>query len=371
MKQTEHYFFDWPKLESFLQSYVKDRQANWRPWVANESLRWLENGLKGRPVTRDIDWGIEIPADRIPADKLLAGHEHKRLYVWFEAVIGYLSASIKQSEEGGQDWKAYWHNDEAKHYYFAGKDNLVFHSLFWPGQLHAYDEKLHLPDVPAINQFLTLNNEAFSKSFGVTLDPKKILADFDLDIVRLYLCLIMPENSDSDFTWSDFIVKTNNLIIANLGNFIFRTLKLSESLNISDCNNIIIDLVEKHLAKAKAAIEQCRFRDYAEIMLELSAEGNKYLSEQTPWKIKDDETKKADILSNALLITLALSVLLKPITPASADKLNAMLGIEINNWLDAKDLASLVKSIKISNPEPLFKKIEADPEADGFNEKYK
>ena len=106
-------------------------------------------------------------------------------------------------------------------------------------------------------------------------------------------------------------------------------------------------------------------------MLELSAEGNKYLSEQTPWKIKDDETKKADILSNALLITLALSVLLKPITPASADKLNAMLGIEINNWLDAKDLASLVKSIKISNPEPLFKKIEADPEADGFNEKYK
>lgn len=371
VKQTEHYFFDWPKLESFLQSYVKERAANWRPWVANESLRWLENGLKGRPVTRDIDWGIEIPADRIPADKLLAGHEHKRLYVWFEAVIGYLSASIKQSEEGGQDWKTFWHNDDAKHYYFAGKDNLVFHSLFWPGQLHAYDEKLHLPDVPAINQFLTLNNEAFSKSFGVTLDPKKILADFDLDIVRFYLCLIMPENSDSDFTWSDFIVKTNNLIIANLGNFIFRTLKLSEGLAIPDSDAATQTLVNKTLDKARSAIEQCRFRDYAETILELSAEGNKYLSEQAPWKIKDDENKKATIMANALLITLGLAILLKPITPATVDKLNAMLSLTLDKWLDGDALAALVKNINLSNLEPLFKKIEADPKADGFNEKYR
>lgn len=371
VKQTEHYFFDWPKLETFLQTFVKTRQANWRPWVANESLRWLENGLKGRPVTRDIDWGVEIPADRISADKLLAGHEHKRLYVWFEAVIGYLSASIKQSEEGGQDWKEFWHNSAAKHYYFAGKDNLVFHSLFWPGQLYAYDETLNLPDVPAINQFLTLNNEAFSKSFGVTLDPKKILADFDLDIVRFYLCLIMPENSDSDFTWSDFIVKTNNLVIANLGNFIFRTLKLSESMTIPESDAATQALVNKTLVKAREAIEQCRFRDYAETILELSAEGNKYLSEQAPWKIKDDENKKAAILANALLITLALTILLKPLTPATADKLEAMLGIKIDTWPDDKSLTDLVKNIKLSNLEPLFKKIEADPEADGFNKKYK
>jgi len=371
VKQTEHYFFDWPKLESFLTSYVKEREANWRPWVANESLRWLENGLKGRPVTRDIDWGVEIPADRIPADKLLAGHEHKRLYVWFEAVIGYLSASIKQSEEGGQDWKNFWYNDEAKHYYFAGKDNLVFHSLFWPGQLHAYDEKLHLPDVPAINQFLTLNNEAFSKSFGVTLDPKKILADFDLDIVRFYLCLIMPENSDSDFTWSDFIVKTNNLVIANLGNFIFRTLKLSEGLTLPASDVATQTLVNKTLAKARTAIEQCRFRDYAETILELSAEGNKYLSEHAPWKIKDDENKKAAILANALLITVGLNILLKAITPATAAKLEAMLGLTIPSWPDEAELSSFVQSIKLSNLEPLFKKIEADPEVDGFTEKYR
>ncbi len=372
MKETEHYFFDWPKLESFLTAYVKERGQNWRPWVANESLRWLENGLKGRPVTRDIDWGIEIPADRIPADKLLAGHEHKRLYVWFEAVIGYLSASIKQSEEGGQDWESFWRNSEAKHYYFAGKDNLVFHSLFWPGQLHAYDETLHLPDVPAINQFLTLNNEAFSKSFGVTLDPRKILADFDLDIVRLYLCLIMPENSDSDFTWADFIAKTNNLVIANLGNFIFRTLKLSEELDFSTAlaDQKVIAETNQCLEKAKALLSECKFKNYAELTLELSAYGNKYLSETTPWTVKKtDQAAYQAIMANSLYITVALAALLKPIAPGTSDKLCGMLGIELKEWPTAPLLDELLKRVKITSPEPLFKKIEADPT--DFNERYK
>ncbi len=372
MKETEHYFFDWPKLDNFLTTYVTEREKNWRPWVANESLRWLKNGLKGRPVTRDIDWGIEIPADRIPTDKLLAGYEHKRLYVWFEAVIGYLSASIKQSEEGGQDWQPYWHNKDAQHYYFAGKDNLVFHSLFWPGQLHAYDESLHLPDVPAINQFLTLNNEAFSKSFGVTLNPRKILADFDLDIIRFYLCLIMPENSDSDFTWSDFIAKTNNLLIANLGNFLFRTLKLSEELNFADVSpdEIIIAETHKALAEANVLLSQCKFKNYAERILELSAFANKYLSDTTPWTVKKTDMERYRvIMAGSLYITIALAALLKPIAPATFDKLIAMLGIDLKQWPEPSDISNLLQNIKISNLSPLFKKIEADPS--DFNEKYK
>ncbi len=374
MKSTEHYFFDWPQLQDFLKKYVDTRGEGWRPWIRGESLRWLGEGLKGRPVTRDIDWGIEIPADRIPEGKLLAGHDHKRLYVWFEAVIGYLSASVKQSEEGGKEWKSFWYNEEAKHYYFAGKDNLVFHTLFWPGQLHAYDEKLNLPDVPAINQFLTLNNEGFSKSFGVTLDPQKIINDFGLDIVRFYLCLIMPENADSDFTWEDFIVKTNNLLIANLGNFLFRTLKLSEGLNFSGAapDKEIVLAAETALAEAKALLAGCNFKRYGETILELSALANKYLSDTTPWTVKKtDEKRYLDIMAGAAYISLALAALITPITPATSDKLKAMLGIALDRWPQADTLGLLLASVKVTDPAPLFKKIEADPTAENFNEKYK
>jgi methionyl-tRNA synthetase len=374
MKETEHYFFDWPQLEKFLGSYLAQYGPTWRPWIYNESKRWLENGLKPRAITRDLDWGVEIPTDRIPADQAIKGHEHKRIYVWFEAVIGYLSASIKLSRDRGTNdhWQEFWHNPDAKHFYFMGKDNLVFHTIFWPGQLHAYDEKLHVPDFPAVNQFLTLNNEAFSKSFGVTLDPKKILEDFDVDLVRLYLCLIMPENHDSDFTWVDFITKVNNVIISNLGNFLFRTMKLSEGLDIASAtpDEIVVTEVQKALEETHTLLNGCNFKRYSERMLELSAFGNKYLSDTTPWTVKKtDQARYQSIMHSAALISLALTTMLSPITPATVEKLNSMLGISISEWPRYDSLALMVDKIHITNPEPLFKKIEADPS--DFNEKYK
>jgi methionyl-tRNA synthetase len=374
MKETEHYFFDWPKLEIFLNTYVSQYGPNWRPWIFNESKNWLDNGLKPRAITRDLDWGVEIPADRIPSDQLIEGHEHKRIYVWFEAVIGYLSASIKLSRNNNSPdyWQEFWHNTEAKHYYFMGKDNLVFHTIFWPGQLHAYDEKLHLPDFPAVNQFLTLNNQAFSKSFGVTLDPNKILEDFDLDLIRIYLCLIMPENHDSDFSWDDFITKTNNLVIANLGNFLFRTIKLSEGLNFNSTkpDEKVVAEVTTALTEAKDLLAGCNFKKYAERIMELSAFGNKYLSDTTPWIVKKtNENQYISIMHSALLISLALGVLLTPVAPNSASKLFTMLSITVETWPEINTLEELVKNIIINNPEPLFKKIEVDPT--DFNEKYK
>ena len=374
MKETEHYFFDWPKLETFLNTYVSQYGPNWRPWIFNESRNWLENGLKPRAITRDLDWGVEIPADQIPADQLIEGHEHKRIYVWFEAVIGYLSASIKLSRDNNTPdyWQEFWHNADAKHYYFMGKDNLVFHTIFWPGQLHAYDEKLHLPDFPAVNQFLTLNNQAFSKSFGVTLDPNKILEDFDLDLIRIYLCLIMPENHDSDFSWDDFIAKTNNVVIANLGNFLFRTIKLSEGLNFHSTkpDEKVVAEVAAAITEAKDLLAGCNFKKYAERIMELSAFGNKYLSDTTPWIIKKtDENQYISIMHSALLINLALGVLLTPVAPDSASKLFTMLSITVETWPEINTLEELVKNIITNNPEPLFKKIEAD--STDFNEKYK
>ncbi len=374
VKETEHYFFDWPQLEAFLKQYVTDYGPQWRPWVFHESQRWLEGGLKPRAITRDLDWGVEIPADKMTPDQLIEGYQHKRIYVWFEAVIGYLSASIKLARDNHQaeSWKNFWHNSEAGHYYFMGKDNLVFHTIFWPGQLHAYDEKLHLPDVVAVNQFLTLNHEAFSKSFGVTLDPNKMLADFDLDIIRLYLCLIMPENHDSDFTWEDFITKVNNILIANLGNFLFRTLKLAQERTSTEekPDEEILKKVTKTLEEAKQYLQNCQFKRYAESMLELSAFGNKYLTDTTPWTLRKTEPEKADrCLTSALTITLGITALLTSIAPTSAQKLQTMLGITLEQWPTPEKLKTLVSNIVINDPKPLFQKIEADPS--DFNEKYK
>lgn len=373
MKTTEHYFFNWPKLEEFLEKYVSQKGSEWRSWVEAETKRWLQEGLKPRAITRDLDWGVEIPADRIPKDQLIEGYEHKRIYVWFEAVIGYLSAAIKFSRDNNQPeyWESFWYNEQAKHYYFMGKDNLIFHTLFWPGQLHAYNEKLHLPDVLAVNQFLTLNNQAFSKSFGVTLDPKKILQDFDLDLIRFYLCLIMPENHDSDFTWTDFITKINNLLIANLGNFLFRTLSLAKETSFanSKIDKELLVIINKALTEGKMNLENCQFKRYAENILELSSVGNKYLTDMAPWKLKKTDPEQAEqVLSNAVAITIALATLLTPVTPQTATSLCNMLGITLSQWPEEKNIIELLPTVSITNPSPLFKKIEVDPT--DFNQKY-
>lgn len=374
IKPSEHYFFAWGKLENFLQQYLKDYSGAWREWIKNETLRWLNDGLKSRAITRDLDWGVPIPVDRLAADEIITDHEQKRIYVWFEAVIGYLSASIQYSREAGNElWKDFWHNQTARHYYFMGKDNLVFHTLFWPGQLHSYDETLNLPNFPAINQFLTLNNQGFSKSRGITLDPRKIANDFGLDLVRFYLTLIMPENHDSDFTWHDFIAKANNSIIANLGNLLFRTLKLAEGLDFSQTtiDPAIIKETNQLVAEAKDLITNCNFKRYAEKILDLSALGNKYLSDKTPWSIKKtDEKQYLQIMTNAIYIITNLAILINPLVPETALRLTAMLGININHWLDEPELIAIVKEVKITKPEPLFKKIDADPELENFNEKY-
>jgi len=376
LKSSEHYFFNWKKFEDFLKNdYLKDKDKKWRSWIFNETKRWLDQGLNARAITRDLDWGIEIPAEEIKEKnlKLIDGYEHKRIYVWFEAVIGYLSAS---KEKLGEEWKEFWYNEEARHYYFMGKDNLVFHTLFWPAQLHGYDKNLHLPDIQAINQFLTLNNKGFSKSRGITLDPKKIINDFGLDTVRFYLTLIMPENSDSDFTWEDFIVKTNNLLIANLGNFINRTLKLTQKVDFNLATdkprNEFIDECKKALDKGKELLENCQFKECGELILELSAFGNKKLSDTTPWKIEDDKiTEYNSEMINYVFVILNLIIMLKPIIPDTTKKLEEMMGINIDKWLDEKEIIELAKKVKVTKPEPLFKKIEADPIKENFNEKYR
>lgn len=359
LKLTEHYFFDWPKLQKFLEEYIESKKG-WRQWVYQETLDWLKKGLKPRAITRDLDWGIEIPKNKIAKELQIENIENKRIYVWFEAIIGYLSGSIEWAKKTNKSWRDFWYNAKARHFYFMGKDNLIFHTLFWPGQLYAYDSKIHLPDFPAINQFLTLNNQKFSKSRGISISSAYLVKTYGSDAVRFYLCSIMPENADANFTWQDFADKNNNLLIGNLGNFINRSLTLAKNLNFKD--NFNFDLsIEKQIAKiltqAKTALQNCEFRKYLETILELSDFGNKYIAEKQPWALKN----KSQVISNCSFIVLALLLLIKPLMPNASKNLSAILGIKIDLWPqnEIKILKQLVHKIKIGKIKPLFKKIDA------------
>ncbi|KKW15503.1 MAG: Methionyl-tRNA synthetase [Candidatus Jorgensenbacteria bacterium GW2011_GWB1_50_10] len=363
LKPSEHYFLDWRKLQPFLEKYITARGKNWRSWVLKETKGWLKSGLKPRPITRDIDWGVEIPIEQIPEELKIKDADKKRIYVWFDAVIGYLSASIEWSKKTDRDWKEFWYDEEVEHAYFMGKDNLVFHTLFWPGQLHGYDEKIHLPDFPAVNQFLNLEGQKFSKGRGVTIDSRYIAEKYGLDAARFYLTTILPEDSDANFGWQNFVNAVNSVLVANLGNFLNRTLTLAKGLNFKEVE-VDRSVKEKTLGfieEAKKAAEKYKFKRYAETVLALSDFGNKYLSKEEPWFLKEkDESKFKNVLGNALYIILGLFLLLKPLLPGTYEKLEKSLGVGIDEWSGDEDklLAELLKRVKIQEVQPLFKKID-------------
>lgn len=368
LKTTEHYFLDWPKVQPFLEGYVSHAQG-WRKWILQESKGWLKTGLKPREITRDLDWGVELPIAKIPKDKLIENIENKRLYVWFEAVIGYLSASIEWADKTENEWKPFWYGDTVKHYYFMGKDNLIFHTLFWPGQLRFYDDKLHLPDFPIINQFLNLEGHKFSKSRGLIVDPLEISQKFGNDIVRFYLCLIMPEDSDSNFSWDDFYEKVNNVLIGNFGNFVNRVLTLARSINFSvfssaDVHEEVAEKIIETFEMCYGHLDSCEFKEYLTNVLALSGFGNSFMSKYEPWKLKETNQKEFEtIMFNLTLIVISLGLLVEPLLYTASKKLFESLGLGANLNLPELDkvietLVSYIKSIKISSISPLFTKIE-------------
>jgi methionyl-tRNA synthetase len=362
LRETEHYFLDWPKIQPFLEKYIASRK-NWRDWVLKETEGWLKRGLKPRPITRDLEWGVEIPAKEIPDELKIENINQKRIYVWFEAVIGYLSASIEWSSKTGRDFKDFWYTSRAEHYYFMGKDNLVFHTLFWPGQLHAYNEKLHLPDFPAINQFLNLEGQKFSKSRGVIIDSDYMIKTYGLDPVRFYLALIMPEHADSNFSWADFVSKVNDLLIGNLGNFINRTLTLARNLSWKGLktDEKIIRETTRFINEAKSALRLVELRNYVLTVLALADFGNKYLSQKEPWLLKEKNNEEfRQVMFNAVFIVLGLLLIMKPLFLNSSKLLEEMLGLNIVTWPENEKakLKTLIYKAKIKKVIPLFKKID-------------
>lgn len=365
MRATENYFLNWPKLQPFLEKYIQGHSKTWRPWIYEEALGWLKKGLTPRAITRDLTWGVSIPLDRLPKELQIENAESKRIYVWFEAVIGYLSASIEWSK-GTDEWKKWWYNSDAQHYYFMGKDNLIFHTLFWPGQLYGYDKVVHLPDFPAINNFLNLEGQKFSKSRGIIIDSEYIGKTYGVDAVRFYLTYIMPENSDANFTWEDFASFNNNILIGKFGNFINRVLTLAK--NITQPKSFKPDAaVQKgvfdSLSKAYTHLTNCEFKLYSQEIINLAAFGNEYVAMNEPWKVDKTGEEYKKIILNCLYVVLALLFLMKPLVPSSADKLEKMLGIEVNLWEKGKEektLVDLVSKISISSTEILFSKFEPE-----------
>lgn len=370
LRDTQHYFLNWPKLQPKIEKYVKKTGPRWKKWVYQETLGWLKQGLKVRTITRDIDWGIPLPVDRMPKDIIIENIDHKRLYVWFEAVIGYLSASKLWSKEGKGNWKDYWKNSKSKHYYFMGKDNLMFHTIFWPGQLIGYDSTLHLPDIPSINMFLDLGGKQFSKSRGVSIPIKDIVTRYGNDPVRFYLTLVMPELRDSSFSWHEFIQKNNEILVGNFGNFIYRILSIAHKVEIRKVMkykliNSISTEIDKTFEKARKHLENCEFRNYLEDILKLSSYGNRYVNKNELWTLKLNNPEKFNkTLKQLYCIILALGFLTSPIFTESSRIMFRSLGLpETDLWPEAGkesvEIESIAQKINTSiKPKILFRKID-------------
>lgn len=363
LKETEHYYFDLLKLEPFLRKYITRSGPSWREWVYKETLGWLKKGLRSRCITRDINWGVKIPIKFLPPELRIKNTKNKRIYVWFEAVVGYLSASIEWAK-GTDKWHDFWYPKEpTSHYYFMGKDNLIFHTLFWPAQLYGAYKNIHLPDHPVINHFLNLEGDPFSKSRNIFIDAKYIGEKYGVDPVRFYLTLIMPETFDTNFSWSDFVETNNNVLIGTFGNFLNRVLKLSSHLsNFSEkeIENKVARRIQNFLEKVRNHILNCEFKSYAKILIDIATFGNKYLEQNTPWKLDKNSGEFKGIMTNALLIVLAINLACEPLIPATNKKLAKMLSIKIETWPDReviRYLKSFLPKLKINNPKPLFNKI--------------
>ena len=364
IRQTEHFFLKLSNFGNDLLEWVKP-QSHWRPNVLNFTRRYLEDGLHDRAITRDLDWGIPVPVD---------GYEDKRIYVWFDAVTGYLSASKEwatyQSDEGA--WEKFW-DGNAKSYYFIGKDNIPFHTIIWPAMLLGYKNKQLPYDVPA-NEFLTLELQQLSTSRNWAVWLPDYLASFDPDALRYYLSSTMPETSDSDFSWADFVKRNNDELVATYGNLANRILTLTyrnfdgiipSPSNVSQNDNDLLLKAMKLFESVSSNLSACHFRMALHSAMEIARETNRYLEHEQPWKtIKTDIERTGTILWVGLTILNGLKIAMYPFLPFSSVKLHRMLGFSENiddlGWDWDQSTKGLKPGQLLQDPTPLYQKLEED-----------
>jgi len=363
LKKTKHWFLPLDRYEAFLKTWiVEGHKADWKPNVYGQCKSWIDDGLKPRAVTRDLDWGIPVP---------VKGGEGKVLYVWFDAPIGYISATKEWAEREGKNWEPYWKDENTKLLHFIGKDNIVFHCIIFPSMLKAHGDYILPENVPA-NEFLNLEGQKLSTSKNWAVWLHEYLEEFpnSQDVLRYALTANAPETKDNDFTWKDFQARNNNELVAVFGNFINRVAVLThkyyqgevpEPSAFEIVDETTLNALRAYPQKLRDSLERYRFREGSQELMNLARLGNKYLADEEPWKtIKTDEARTKTVMFVALQIASALAVLSEPFLPFTANKLKTMLRLNAGlSWHDvATENILLSAQHQIGKSELLFQKIE-------------
>ncbi len=364
LKQTKHWYLPLGKHEQFLKEWIIEGHKNdWKPNVYGQCKSWIDDGLRSRAVTRDLDWGIPVPVE---------GGEGKVLYVWFDAPIGYISSTKEWAQNNNKDWEPYWKNQDTKLLHFIGKDNIVFHCIIFPVMLKTHGEFILPENVPA-NEFLNLEGQKLSTSKNWAVWLHEYLIDFpeQQDVLRYTLTANAPESKDNDFTWKDFQARNNNELLAIYGNFINRVVVLTHKYyqgvvpelgSLTEIDQKTIEELKAFPEKIANSIERYRFREASQELMNLARLGNKYLADEEPWKlIKTNQERVATIMHIALQIAASLAVVSEPLLPFTSVKLKGMLALDtLNlNWdlLDKTDTL-LPSGHQINTAELLFRRIE-------------
>ncbi len=381
LRPTKHWYLPLQDYEKWLREWIlKGHAEDWKTNVYGQCKSWIESGLLPRAMTRDLDWGIKVP---------LPDAEGKVLYVWFDAPIGYISAtraffdelasgkkefSSPQREFGpvnADDWKKYWQAEDTRLVHFIGKDNIVFHCIIFPAILHATGEFIVPDNVPA-NEFMNLEGDKMSTSRGWSIEMHEYLEDFPgkEDVMRYVLLTNLPETKDSEFTWKDFQAKNNNELVAILGNFVNRALVLTKNYfgnkvpargSLTSEDQALVKSLSDFPGKIAAALEAYRFREATAALMDLARVGNKYLAETEPWKLaKTDLDRVGTILNLAIQVSANLAIVAQPFLPFTSARLSSMLNATKGSWKDAGSPDLLAAGHTLAEPALLFEKIEND-----------
>lgn len=361
LRKTKHWYLPLDRYQNeWLEKWIDSHKGDWKANVYGQSKSWLNQGLIPRAVTRDLDWGVPVPVE---------GAEGKVLYVWFDAPIGYISATKAWAEETGKDWKKYWQSEDSNLIHFIGKDNIVFHCLIFPAMLKAHGEYILPENVPA-NEFLNIEGDKLSTSRNWAVWVHEYLKDFEgqEDALRYAICANFPEAKDNDFTWKDFQTRNNSELVAILGNFVNRTLVLTNKYyqgivpeigNVEEFDKQVLAEFPEFKENVEKSIEKYRFREALKEAMNLARLGNKYLADTEPWKlIKTDPERVQTIMHISLKITANLAIIFEPFLPFTTKKLHEFLNLDKLNWEQIGTDDIIKAGHQVNKPTLLFRKIE-------------
>jgi methionyl-tRNA synthetase len=358
LKETKHWYLPLDEYEPWLKEWILEGHKEWKPNVYGQCKSWIDSGLLPRAVTRDLDWGVPVPVE---------GSEGKVLYVWFDAPIGYISAT----KELTADWEKYWKDPETRILHFIGKDNIVFHCIIFPVVLKA-EGTYNLPENVPANEFLNLENDKISTSRNWAVWLHEYLEEFPgkEDVLKYVLTANAPETKDNDFTWKDFQTRNNNELVAILGNFVNRALVLTQKYynglvpecgNLTDSDKETLKSISTIKAEVEKSLDSFRIREALKNAMDLARLGNKYLADEEPWKVvKTDAERVKTVMFVSLQITANLTICLEPFLPFSMNKLRGFLNLGKLDWIKLGDTNLLAAGHQLNEPELLFEKIEDD-----------